>query len=250
MDSVEVGSDNPFATENAGPPDFFADAPGLIDTPERITEKDVDKQKTGPPSVSEWQDFFGRIVVRLLLEGYLALMLGDIELTPREEAKIALSKSDLKEIAAPFAVYATKNDWARKHGREIIALADSYEAGLKLIIWMRHVSKIRKAHKGEIQAVKQQQQPKPSRNLLFSRNAAARQKQERDELTLAQNATEQRQEQPQPLRLAPVITMPAPEQTIAETVRQAANGNGEDRPIIRKPSPPDGRYGFTNNGAG
>jgi hypothetical protein len=103
--------------------------------------------KAGPPSLDEWQDFMGRIVVRTLTQGYVALLLRDVELSESELKSIELDKDDLKEIAGPFASLANKNKWARKHGREIIALSDSWEALLALGIWMRRVNKLARKYR-------------------------------------------------------------------------------------------------------
>ena len=111
---------------------------------------------TGAPTVTEWQDFFGKIVLRALTEGYLNLVLfrvvDESELTERERKLITLSREDLKDMASPLASFAYKNKHARKHGRAIIAAAESYETVVDLLIWMRRVNKIaRKYRKPETQ---------------------------------------------------------------------------------------------------
>jgi hypothetical protein len=103
--------------------------------------------KSGPPSLSEWQDFIGRILIRSLTQGYVALILRDAELTPKELESIELDKDDTRDMAAPFASLANKNKWARKHGREIIAMSDSWEAVLALGIWMRRVNKLARKYR-------------------------------------------------------------------------------------------------------
>jgi len=108
---------------------------------------------TKPPSADEWQEFLGCTVLRLLTEGYLWLFLfRDIDesmLTPRELDSIKLTKDELREIAAPVAVVASKNKLARKHGRTIMASAESYESLIDLVIWMRRVRKISRRYHGK-----------------------------------------------------------------------------------------------------
>jgi len=115
----------------------------------RVT--DSSKAKTAPPSADEWQDFIGLTVLRMLTEGYLQLVLyrqvDESELTERERELVKLTRDDLRDMAAPMASFANKNKFARKHGRSIIAAADSYEALIDLFIWMRRVNRIAKRHK-------------------------------------------------------------------------------------------------------
>lgn len=117
----------------------------LIDAPDKPGPDAKDK----PPTIDEWQNFIGRVVLKLLTQGYLALMLGDIEqdLTPHEREMIRLSKEDLLEMAAPFASFANKNKTMKKHGRQIIAATESYEALIVMFLWMRRVQRIANRHK-------------------------------------------------------------------------------------------------------
>lgn len=108
--------------------------------------KESGTPKTAPPSVDEWQDFLGRIVIRSLADGYVALMLRDIELTERELASISLSREDLAEISAPLASMAQKSKVGRRHGRKIIAASDSFEAVAAMVIWMRRVRRLARKH--------------------------------------------------------------------------------------------------------
>jgi hypothetical protein len=96
----------------------------------------------------------------MITEGYLQVVLfkyvDESELTEREQALIRLTKEDLRDMAAPMASFANKNKYARKHGRTIIAAAESYESVVDLMIWMRRVNKIAKAHRP---GTENQQQP-------------------------------------------------------------------------------------------
>jgi hypothetical protein len=91
------------------------------------------------------------VVLRAVTQGYLQLVLfreiDESELTPRERELIELTKEDLRDIAAPMATVAAKNKLTRKHGRTIIAAAESYESVVDLFIWMRRVNKIAKKHR-------------------------------------------------------------------------------------------------------
>jgi hypothetical protein len=106
---------------------------------------------TGIPTAEEWQNFLGLTVLRVITEAYLHLVLfreiDESELTPGERDMIRLEKEDLREMAKPMASFAYKNKHARKHGRTIIAAADSYEALVDLFIWMRRVNKIARKHR-------------------------------------------------------------------------------------------------------
>lgn len=113
----------------------------LVESPDK---KKKDEAKTGIPSLDEWQDFIGRIVLRNLTSAFLSLAFRDIEddLTDREREMIRLTKDDLKEMSAPLASLAHKSKFGRKRGRSLIASSDSMEAVFALAIWMRRVNKI------------------------------------------------------------------------------------------------------------
>jgi hypothetical protein len=118
----------------------------IVEKPERLSEPEA---KAGPPSLNEWQDFFGRFVIKLLVDAYLYLILGDLidELTPQEAKQIQLSKEDMQDLAAPLASMSNKSRFMKKHGRTIIAAADSYESIITLLMWMRRVNRIAKRHR-------------------------------------------------------------------------------------------------------
>ena len=117
----------------------------LVNPPDKLDPA----AKAGPPSLEEWQRFIGRVVLKLLTQGYLYLVLGDLEadLTPRERELIRLSPEDLMEMAAPFASFANKNKTLRKNGRQILAATESYEALIVMVLWMRRVQRIANKHK-------------------------------------------------------------------------------------------------------
>lgn len=147
----EPEEDSPFGSEPLS-------APPLVEKPERLSEPEA---KSGPPSLSEWEDFFGRFVIRLLTEGYIYLVLGDLidELTPTEAKQIMLTKEDMREIAAPLASMSNKSRFMKKHGRGIIAAADSYESVITILMWMRRVNRIAKRHRNMKQPQTMTMQP-------------------------------------------------------------------------------------------
>jgi hypothetical protein len=137
---VGISSETPTGSEQA-------QSAKLVEKPDKLS--DSGQARSGPPDLSEWQDFFARFVIRLLVNGYLFVVLGDLidELSPRELKQIYLSKEDMSEMAAPLASMAHKSKFARKHGRTIVAFADSYESILNMLIWMRRVNKIARKYK-------------------------------------------------------------------------------------------------------
>ena len=107
--------------------------------------------RTAPPNADEWNKFLALTVLRLVTEGYLYMVLfKDIDesmLTSHERELISLSKEDLLDITAPVSVVVSRQKIARKHGRELIALADSFESILDLFVWMRRVNKIARRYR-------------------------------------------------------------------------------------------------------
>lgn len=117
-----------------------------LNDPERKALKD----STGPPDKDDWLDFFSRIILRVGMESYVDYVFRNIDenlLTERELDQIKPTRELREQIATPFAVYCTKNKWTRKHGREIVAAADSVEALVNLGIWIRRVNRIARRYK-------------------------------------------------------------------------------------------------------
>jgi hypothetical protein len=195
----------------------------IIAKPDKVAARKT-QAVSGVPSVAEWQDFIGRIVLRTLLDGYMTLMLRDCDLTPQEEKYLELSKEDLKEMAAPFAGFANKNKVLRKHGRSIISAADSWEAIVSLSIWMRRVHRVSRRHRPEIAA----------QAAARKAEKAGRQHTHAAQQTARQNNT-----------VIPRAAAEMPAEMMAE--RSQANGtNGQaesdgrpTRPATWRPPPPD-----------
>ena len=111
-----------------------------------------EEPKTGAPSVAEWQDFLGRVVIRGMTNAYLILAIGEADLSPAEFESIKLTPEDLNEMSAPLASLANKSKLARKHGRLIISTGDSWEAVLAMFMWVRQVNRISRKHRKQRQA--------------------------------------------------------------------------------------------------
>lgn len=124
-----------------------------IDKPLIDPEKEKGKKegpKSGIPDVDEWLDFFSRIVLRTLLDWYVDYAFRGIDedlVTDRDLERLALSKDERNEIAAPLAEYANKNKFTRKHGREIVALADSMESMIVLTRYVMRVNRIARKYR-------------------------------------------------------------------------------------------------------
>lgn len=121
----------------------------IEDAPEKPRKTVGGKPKTGAPSVDEWQDFIGRIVLTTLTDFYLDYALKGIsdQLTDRELRQVRLSKQDLKDMAAPIATLAQGSKFAAKRGRALIAASDSIEAIIVMVLWMKKVNKIAKKYR-------------------------------------------------------------------------------------------------------
>jgi hypothetical protein len=126
--------------------DDYVDAKPLIEKPDRKQSR-PNEPKSGPPNVAEWQDFFGRLVLRTLTNTYVTLMVGDLNLTQREYDSIKLTKEDLEDMSAPMAEVATKSKLGQKHGRKLMGMADSWEALAALVVWGARVRRIARKHK-------------------------------------------------------------------------------------------------------
>lgn len=132
----------------------------IVEKPERVSST---TPKSGPPTVDEWQDFFSRFVVKMLVDAYLSVMLGDFidELTEAEANRIKLTPEDFKTIGSPLAEMANQSSYMKKHGRAVIAFSESSESILTLLFWMRSVNKVAKKHR--------KNNPRPARTMRARR---------------------------------------------------------------------------------
>jgi hypothetical protein len=115
----------------------------------RLSEKPVpkegDKPKAGPPTLEEWQDFFARIVFLTLAEWYVTWCFRGVpeDIISEEDLKrCTLSKEERQQIALPLSELANKSSVARKHGRQVIAFFESFEAIILIGMWMSKVHRI------------------------------------------------------------------------------------------------------------
>lgn len=101
--------------------------------------------KSGPPSLDEWQGFFSRVVLRVIVEWYLTVAFRGIDedaLSEKEVDKLALSDDERALIAVPFSELAHKSKFMRKHGRTIVASGDAVNAVIVLAAWASRVNRI------------------------------------------------------------------------------------------------------------
>jgi hypothetical protein len=123
--------------------------PGHVESFRDDIQKKDPEAKTGPPKISDWQDFFSRIVIRYGTDFYMNLILRDIDpeqLKPSDWAQLTITAEERIAIARPFAELANKSKLARKHGRMIVSSADSVESAILLMKWGRSVSRISKKY--------------------------------------------------------------------------------------------------------
>ena len=117
----------------------------------RGNKRERDNEPKGtPPNVDEWLDFFSRIVIRFLTEWYVDMMFHDInedDVTESDAAKLLLDPEERDIIARPFAEYANKNPFMKKHGRQIVAFADSFESVVILARWFGRVNRIHRKYR-------------------------------------------------------------------------------------------------------
>lgn len=112
--------------------------------------KNPTEPKTTPPNLDEWMDFFSRIVIRFLTEWYVDMMFRGIDediVSESDAAKLLLTDEERDSIARPFAEYANKNPFMRKHGRQIVAFADSFESIVMLGRWYMRVNRIARKYR-------------------------------------------------------------------------------------------------------
>ena len=127
-----------------------------------------DKVRSGPPLVGEWQDFFSRIVIRSATNWYIDAAFRGIDedmLSEREIEHIQMMPEERDRIAKPFAEFANKIKFLRKHGRVIIAGGGISDSVIALGMWMRRVNRIaRKYRNRQVNVGTGQSQPPQGNN--------------------------------------------------------------------------------------
>jgi hypothetical protein len=101
--------------------------------------------KTGPPSLDEWTNFFGRVLLRVVTDYYIAYAFRGIDedlLSDREIERLSLSEDERQLIAVPIAEMSNKSKFMRKHGRMIVASGDAFNALVVIGAWASRVNRI------------------------------------------------------------------------------------------------------------
>lgn len=136
--------------------------------------------KSGIPGVDEWRHFFSRILIKTAADFYVDWAFRGIDedwLTDREVAKICLTDEERDRVSRPFAEFAYKSKFMRKHGREIIATGDSIEAIIQLGVWYSRVNRIagkyRRMGRNGIQPANAAQQRQQERETAHAPRAAS-----------------------------------------------------------------------------
>lgn len=140
--------------------EIVADPPEAIEAPsksrtrsKRDTVPPSRTAKAGPPTLDEWQQFFGRVVLRTACDWYITWAFRGVDeddLSDREVERIAMSDDERDRIAVPFAELSNKSKFMRKHGRLVVSSGDSFYALVALGAWASRVNRIAAKHKPKI----------------------------------------------------------------------------------------------------
>ncbi len=135
--------------------------------------KDEDKAKSTPPTADEWLDFFARIVFRFITEWYVDFVFRGIDddlVSDHDAAKLLLTEDERRVIARPFAEYANKNPYLRKHGRQIVAFADSFESLVILGQWFSRVNRIARKYSKRVSKPTVNVRPEEKQDVNFGQS--------------------------------------------------------------------------------
>lgn len=120
--------------------------------------------KSGIPNIDEWMHFFSKVVIRLSTDFYIDYAFRDVDedaLSDREIDRIKLTDIERDRMARPFAEYSNKSKFMKKHGRMVIASADSIDAIIQMGMWFSRVNRIAGKHRGT--RAKRAARPQPVR---------------------------------------------------------------------------------------
>jgi hypothetical protein len=109
--------------------------------------------KAGPPTLDEWQRFFGNVMLRVTCDWYISWAFRGVdedELSDKEVQRIAMSEDERQQIAVPFAELSNKSKFMRKHGRLVVSSGDSFYALVALGAWFSRVNRIANKHKPKV----------------------------------------------------------------------------------------------------
>lgn len=98
-----------------------------------------------PPSLDEWQHFFGKIVLRLACDWYLSFAFRGIDddvVSERDIERLAMTDEERLRISTPLSELSNKSTFMRKHGRKLVATGDAFEAMVTIGAWMSRVNRI------------------------------------------------------------------------------------------------------------
>lgn len=116
----------------------------------RRRRKNTGDPKSSPPNTDEWMDFFSRIVIRFVTEWYVDAVFSGLDedlVSEADAEKLILTEEERDTIARPFAEYANKNPFMKKHGRQIVAISDSFESIVILGRWFSRVNRVARKYK-------------------------------------------------------------------------------------------------------
>jgi hypothetical protein len=156
LDAESPSPDFPdFDQPDIGPPLFAEDetGDGIDDSRLRLTPDEpppARDAKAGVPSITEWEDFFSRILLRVACDWYIQQAFSGVDenlLTDREIQRIQLSDDEKRRIAVPFAELSHKSKVMRKYGRTIIASGGAFDAIITIGTWTSRVNRIARKYK-------------------------------------------------------------------------------------------------------
>jgi hypothetical protein len=139
---AEIATTTPATREKQEPP--------ITEGFGRRRRKNTGDPKKTAPDVDEWLDFFSRVVIRFATEWYVDYVFRGVSedaLSDVDAAKLALDPDDRDIIARPYAEFAYKNPFMKKHGRQIVAFSDSFESTVILGRFYMRVNRIARKYR-------------------------------------------------------------------------------------------------------
>lgn len=160
----ELSSGDSIPDEGIGEASGESGVPRPSDSPHRrITAlKDTGNGKAReasgkPPTLDEWQNFFGKIVLKVACNWYISYAFRGVDedmLTDREVERLALTDEERKLIVTPLAELSNKSKFMRKHGRAIVSTGESFQSFIVLGAWMSRVNRIAAKYRPRVSQVR------------------------------------------------------------------------------------------------
>lgn len=147
---TETGDDIPFVEPTSVTPPAEPRSRRNAKPVESEADKPEREPKTGPPDITEWMDFFSKVVLRFICDWYVQWAFSGVDedlLSDREIERIQLTGDERKRIARPFAELSYKSKLMRKHGRTIVASGGAFDALVTLGAWTSRVNRIARKYK-------------------------------------------------------------------------------------------------------